>query len=120
MEPGDAVLVRTGWWESHGDADDYFADEPGITEDAARWLAARDVSVVGADNYAVEQQSAEPGFPAHLVLLHQHGVPLAENVVLAELAGELAAQARSTFLLVLAPVPLVGSTGSPVAPVAVL
>lgn len=120
IESGDAVLVRTGWMESHGSAADYFADEPGITADAARWLAARDVAAVGADNYAVEQQSATAGFPAHLVLLHQHGVPLLENVVLAELAQALAAEARSTFLCVLAPIPLVGSTGSPVNPVAVL
>jgi len=120
VEPGDAVLVRTGWMESRGGAGDYFADEPGITEDAARWLAEHDVAVVGADNYAVEQQSATPGFPAHLVLLHQHGVPLLENVVLAELAGALADGGRSTFALLLAPIPLVGSTGSPVAPVAVL
>ncbi len=120
IEPGDAVLLRTGWIESHGTADDYFADEPGITEAAAVWLAAHDVAVVGADNYAVEQQSAVAGFPAHLVLLHQHGVPLIENVVLAELAEALAAASRSTFLFVLAPIPLVGSTGSPVNPVVVL
>lgn len=119
-EPGDAILIRTGWWESHGSADDYFADEPGITGDAAAWLAARDVALVGADNYAVERQTAEPGFPAHLVLLHQHGVPLIENLDLAGLAAELAAAGRSTFLLLFAPLPLVGSTASPVTPVAVL
>ncbi|HVW44335.1 MAG TPA: cyclase family protein [Amycolatopsis sp.] len=119
-EPGDAILIRTGWWESHGSADDYFADEPGITGDAAAWLAARDVALVGADNYAVERQTAEPGFPAHLVLLHQHGVPLIENLDLAGLAAELTAAGRSTFLLLFAPLPLVGSTASPVTPVAVL
>lgn len=120
-EPGDAVLIRTGWWESHGTAGDYFADEPGITGDAAAWLAGRDVALVGADNYAVERQLAEePGFPAHLVLLHQHGVPLIENLDLGDLAAALGEAGRSTFLLLFAPVPLVGSTGSPVTPVAVL
>lgn len=119
LEPGDAVLVRTGWWESRGDSPDYFADEPGITGDAASWLAAHDVALVGADNYAVEQQTSRPGFPAHLVLLHRHGVPLIENLDLAPLASALAGN-RSTFLLLFAPLPLVGSTGSPVTPVAVL
>lgn len=119
-EPGDAVLIRTGWWESHGAADDYFADEPGITGDAASWLAERDVALVGADNYAVEQQTPEPGFPAHLVLLHQYGVPLIENLDLGRLADALADAGRSSFLLVCAPLRLVGSTGSPVTPVAVL
>jgi kynurenine formamidase len=119
-EPGDAVLVRTGWWESHGEAEDYFADEPGITSDAASWLAERDVALVGADNYAVEQQTAEPGFPAHLVLLHRYGVPLIENLDLGGLAAALAGAGRSSFLLLFAPLPLMGSTGSPLTPVAVL
>lgn len=123
-EPGDAVLIRTGWWESHGtpsgSSANYFADEPGITGDAAAWLAERDVALVGADNYAVERQTAEPGFPAHLVLLHQHGVPLIENLDLSGLAAALAEVERSTFLLLFAPIPLEGSTASPVTPVAVL
>ena len=96
------MLIRTGWWEAHGpDSTDgtYFDGEPGITDDAAAWLAARDVALVGADNYAVEQQTDEPGFPAHLVLLHQHGVPLIENLDLAGLAAALADTGRSTFLL---------------------
>lgn len=117
LAAGDAVLLRTGWWPTHGGSSaDYFAPEPGITGDAAAWLAAHDVALVGADNYAVEQQTDEPGFPAHLVLLHQHGVPLIENLDL----DELAAAGRSTFLLVFAPLPLVGSTASPLTPVAVL
>lgn len=123
-ERGDAVLFRTGWWESHGTPSggsaEYFADEPGITGDSAAWLAARDVALVGADNYAVERQTDEPGFPAHLVLLHRHGVPLIENLDLGDLATALGEAGRSTFLLLFAPIPLVGSTGSPVNPVAVL
>ncbi|MDQ4116583.1 MAG: cyclase family protein [Actinomycetota bacterium] len=119
-EAGDAVLIRTGWWEAHGAGGDYFDGEPGITGDAAAWLAAADVALVGADNYAVEQQTDEPGFPAHLILLHRHGVPLIENLDLSGLARALGDSGRSTFLLLFAPLPLVGSTGSPVTPVAVL
>lgn len=116
--PGDAVLLRTGWWERHEGAAEYFDDEPGLDDAAARWLAARDVSIVGADNYAVEVQPSAPGttFPVHLTLLHRHGVPLLENLEL----RALAATGRTTFLLVVAPLPLAGSTGSPVNPVAVL
>lgn len=120
LEPGDAVLIRTGWMESRDSLAQYFAYEPGIGEEAARWLAERDVALVGADNYAVEQQSATPGFPAHLQLLHRCGVPLIENLELAELAGELALESRSTFLFVFAPIPLVGSTAAPINPLVVL
>lgn len=120
--PGDAVLLRTGWWEQHLGSPEYFDDEPGIDDEAARWLASRDVAVVGADNYAVEVQPAAENstFPVHLTLMHRYGVPLLENLDLTELASTLEAAGRATFLLVLAPIPLVGSTAGPVAPVALL
>jgi len=120
LEPGDAVLLRTGWYESRAGTPSYFALEPGIDEAGAVWLAERDVSLVGADSYAVEQQTADPSFPAHLVLLHRCGVPLIENLVLADLAAALAEESRATFLFVFAPVPLQGSTAAPLAPLAVL
>lgn len=118
--PGDAVLVRTGWSETRGGKADYFTDEPGLDEAAAEWLADRDVVLVGADNYAVERQGGDPGFPVHLILLRRYGVPLLENLQLGELAGALAEQRRSTFMFVFAPLPLVGSTASPLNPLAVL
>jgi kynurenine formamidase len=118
--PGDAVLIRTGWYETRAGGPEYFANEPGITAEAAEWLADRDVSLVGADNYAVELQESRVEFPAHLVLLHRNGVPLIENMVLAALADHLADASRSAFLFVFAPVPLQGSTAGPLNPLAVL
>lgn len=116
-EAGDAVLVRTGWWEALGGHADYFDSEPGIGGEAARWLASHDVSYVGADNYAVEVQPSSPGtmFPVHLTLLHRHGVPLIENMDLSGLSGH-----RGPFLFVLAPVGFAGSTAAQVTPLAVL
>ncbi|MDP9429502.1 MAG: cyclase family protein [Actinomycetota bacterium] len=118
-EPGDAVLIRTGWMARAGsDPGTYYAGEPGIDVSAARWLAEADVAVVGADNYAVEVQPSAPGtvFPVHQLLMRDHGVPLIENVVLEELVEEGA----KSFLFVAAPLPLVGSTAGPVCPLAVL
>lgn len=120
IRPGDVVLIRTGWLESMSGERGYFADEPGIDEDAARWLAEQDVAIVGADNYAVECQEPGQGFPAHLVLIHQFGVPLIENLVLAELGAALAVEGRYEFLFAFAPIPLEGSTAAPVNPVVVL
>lgn len=120
LEAGDAVLIRTGWYESRSNTRDYFDHEPGIGEEAAIWLAERDVAIVGADNYAIEQQGATPGFPAHLVLLHRCGVPLVENMVLAQVAEALALEKRSTFMFVFPPIPLQGSTAAPLVPLAVL
>ena len=118
-EPGDAVLLHTGWLaRAAHDVADYFAGEPGLDLDAAQWLADADVAVVGADNYAVEVQPTAPDvmFPVHQLLVRDHGVPLIENVVL----GELWQAGAKQFLFVAAPLPLVGGTAGPVCPVAVL
>lgn len=118
-EAGDAVVVRTGWMEQAGeDAPRYYGGEPGLALDAAGWLAAADVALVGADNYAVEVQPSAPDtmFPVHQLLIRDHGIPLMENVVLAELASA----GVGAFLFVAAPLALVGGTAGPVRPLAVL
>ena len=117
-EPGDAVLLHTGWWKTMGSSSDYFDLEPGLSDDGARWLASHDIALLGADNYAVEVQPDPAGatFPVHLRLLHGHGIPFIENLDLSELAES----GVNTFLFVFAPIPLAGSTASPVAPIAVL
>jgi kynurenine formamidase len=116
---GDAVLMRTGWLECQiGVANVSFDEEPGIGVDAALWLAQRDVALVGADNYAIEALPFPQGqvFPVHQRLIRDYGVPLLEGLSL----EALAAHRRSTFLLVASALPIVGATGSPLAPTAVL
>ncbi len=119
IESGDVVLVRTGWLgRTVADAEEYFAGEPGIDLGAARWLADRGVAMVGSDNFAVEPLPFPAGevFPVHQHLIAERGVPLLEGVVL----DQLAARAPAPFLFVALPLPLVGSTASPLTPVAVL
>jgi kynurenine formamidase len=116
---GDAVLVRTGWLGRTGAAaSTYYDGEPGLDTEGARWLAERRVALVGADNFAVERMPFADGevFPVHQLLIADHGVPLLESVVL----DELAARAPGPFLFVALPLGLVGSTASPLTPVAVL
>lgn len=116
---GDAILLRTGWLEDRGqtDAADFNA-EPGLDIEAALILADADVSIVGADNYAVEVLPFPSGeiFPVHQRLIRDYGIFLLEGLVLAPLASEGA----KTFLFMAAPLPIVGATGSPLQPVAVL
>ncbi len=119
LEAGDIVLIRTGWLGRHGrDGDAYFAGEPGLDIDGARWLADRDVAAVGSDNYAVEaiEAGARDGFPVHELLLRDHGIALLEGVVL----DGLAERGVREFLFVAAPLPFTGGTASPVCPIAVL
>ncbi len=116
---GDAVLLRTGWFEAHeasGVAD--FNAEPGLDVAAALVLAEAGAALVGADNYAVEVLPFAAGtvFPVHQRLIRDYGIPLLEGLVLKPLAERGATQ----FLFMAAPLPVVGATGSPLSPVAVL
>jgi len=119
LRAGDAVLIRTGWVEAatRGEAD--AGTWPGLDRDCGPWLAERDIVLAGADNPGVEAfPSSDPDcqVPLHIELLRGHGIYLAELMNL----RELAAAGRATFMLVVAPLPLVGGVGSPVVPVAVL
>jgi kynurenine formamidase len=119
LQPGDVVLVRTGWLGRTGSSvTSYFDGEPGIDLSAARWLADAGVAVVGCDNFAVEPLpfSDGVGFPVHQHLICDRGIPLIEGLVLDELAG----LADGPFLFIALPLALVGSTASPLNPVAVL
>ena len=123
LEAGDVLLVRTGWLTAFGAGRADAAAWPGLDRDCGPWLAERDVVLVGADNAGVEAYpSGDPDcqVPLHVDLLRGHGVYLAELMALDELASALAAAGRAEFLFVLAPLPVAGGVGSPVAPVAVL
>jgi kynurenine formamidase len=112
---GDVVLIRTGWAERQAVG---FDSEPGIDLAAALWLAEREVAVVGADNFAVEVLPFATGtvFPVHQRLIRDFGIPLLEGLVLQPLAET----GRHSFLFAASPLPVVGGTGSPISPMAIL
>lgn len=116
---GDAVLLRTGWYEAHAQAAQAdFNTEPGIDVEAALFLADAGAALVGADNYAIEVLPFPEGtvFPVHKRLIRDYGVLLLEGLVLKPLAEAGATE----FLFVAAALPIVGATASPLTPVAVL
>jgi hypothetical protein len=75
---GDAVLIHTGWgalWMK--DNATYNAGEPGIGIEAAQWLAAKQVALVGADTWGVEvvpNPNPDLAFPAHQELITKSGI----------------------------------------------
>lgn len=119
---GDVVLIRTGWASNFGDPPTYLgqsAGVPGATVDAAEWLAAAGVVTTGADTTAYEQIQPGAGhsiLPVHRVLLVESGIHIIEHLNL-EAASE---QGLTEFLFVMAPLRIVGGTGSPIRPVAVV
>ncbi|MFV2198550.1 cyclase family protein [Nocardiopsis sp. LOL_012] len=120
--PGDVALVRTGWATRFHDAPAYLGQEdgvPGPTEEAGRWLAERGIAAAGADTTAFEQIPAGKGhsvLPVHRLLLVEHGIHIIEHMRLEDLAREGAGE----FVFVLSPLKIVGGTGSPVRPLAVV
>jgi kynurenine formamidase len=120
--PGDALLVRSGWGQLWAEGAPYVGKEtgvPGVGEAGAHWLAGHLPVVVGADTIAFER--VEPGkghasLPAHRVLLVEAGIPIIEAIEL----EELAATASYEFTFIAIPLPLVGATGSPIRPVALI
>lgn len=120
VAPGDVALVRTGWARRFTDAATYLGHTtgvPGPTEAAARWLADRGVRATGADTTAYEQIEAARGhalLPAHRLLLVDRGVHIVEVLDL----ERLAARDAGAFVFVMAPLKILGGTGSPVRPLA--
>jgi len=116
---GDAILIRTGWLETQkGVKNVDFNAEPGIDVEAGIWLAESEVAMIGADNFAVEVLPFPAGkvFPVHQRLIRDFGIPLLEGLML----DPLVASGRHEFMFVASALPIVGATGSPLAPVVIL
>lgn len=124
IEQGDAVLFNYGWsanWTNSSKYNDRNVGvgenegSPGINADVGRWLAERNVSMVGADSCCV-QVSPRPGPDrVHHILFFEKGIPLLENMELREVARDQVYE----FLFLNLTLRINGATGSPVRPIAV-
>ncbi|MBO0801583.1 MAG: cyclase family protein [Nocardiopsaceae bacterium] len=120
--PGNVALVRTGWARHFADPARYLGQDsgvPGVTEEAARWLAERQVVAVGADTTAFERIPPGAGhrlLPVHRILLVEHGIYIMEHMNL----EDAAARGLTEFAFIAAPLRIVGGTGSPIRPFAVV
>jgi kynurenine formamidase len=54
IEKNDMVMINTGSHRNWGDNDDYFAYSPGLYKEAAEWLVAKEVKLVGVDVQALD------------------------------------------------------------------
>ena len=131
--PGDVVYVRTGWGEHWRDPDTekfYYTKAPGLSFDAAQWLAGRRVVLIGLDTPFVDSVAegqlqgkggpapgSPPGLPfaVHHHMLAQAGIHLMENAKL----DELAAERVWTSCTMILPLREKGAAGSAVRPIAI-
>ena len=115
IQPGDAVLIRTGWgkyWTE--DPVKYLHSSPGLRLDAEEWLVEQDPMIVASDNCCVEVRPVGVGPLIHQFFIVVHGLVVIENLKL----DELAAAGANEFAFVVQPLPMWGATGSTVAPTA--
>jgi kynurenine formamidase len=121
VEPGDVVLLRTGWALFFPDAARYLTGGqaagavtgPGPELDAARWLSERGVFAAGSDTIAFEKVPAAR-MPVHVHLLVESGIHIIEALNLEDLSRNRIFE----FVFVAAPLKIRGGTGSPIRPLA--
>jgi kynurenine formamidase len=114
IQPGDSVLIRTGYGKFfEADRAKYAGFRPGPGEAAARWLASRKIFLAGDDQMSFEVVP-EKGtiFPCHRILIADYGIYIVENLNLEELARTLAESKVYEFALILNPPRIRGATGA--------
>jgi len=122
-QPGDVILVRTGYGARRLQADDVAAPGlPGLGPDCLPWIRERDIAVLGTDTGTDPSPNRFAGrllAPVHLVCLVAMGMWIIDNCDLEEAAAMAAQLGQYSFLFTAAPLRLKNSTGSPLNPVAV-
>jgi kynurenine formamidase len=116
VQPGTAVLVRTGFYQHLRDGNyRVYSDAiAGLGLEAAQLLHRQGMMLAGADNLSVESMPPHD-HRVHRYLLVNNGVTHLENLYL----EELAANRIYEFLLIVTPLRMLGATGSWVHPIAI-
>ena len=121
---GDILLVRTGHvrrlaelgpWETA-------SAKAGLHPTAMRFVAQRGVAALGSDGNSDTAPSSTEGvdFPIHVLAINAMGVHLLDYLQFEDLRVACERAGRWEFLLVAAPLRVVGGTGSPLNPIAIL
>ena len=108
VEPGDALLVHSGWQSYTDSASGDGLGGPGLHPSCAEFIRDHDVSLLGASDLA---------WPVHGVLFN-FGVALLDNARLEPIAAACAEEGRHEFMFMLLPLNVARGTGSPANPVA--
>jgi kynurenine formamidase len=123
VEPGDILLVRTGYYGQRLAREPVHplqAGSPALHAACCPWLRERGVAMIGTDTHNDIHPPPYPGMgnSFHVVSLVAMGLWLIDNANLEDLGRACAARRRWEFLLTIAPLRLRNVTGSPVNPIA--
>ncbi|GAA0941685.1 cyclase family protein [Pseudonocardia zijingensis] len=121
VQPGDAVLLRTGRGRArHEEGATHGITQAGWHASCLPWLHERGVALIGADTPQEVQPSGYDAvlMPVHAVGLVAMGLWLVDNCDLEACAATAAELGQWDFQLAVAPVRFAGTSGSPVNPIA--
>lgn len=123
VEPGDVLLIRTGYYARRLREPRHPVRDGSPAADVAclPWFHERSIAMLGTDTHNDVSPLPYPrlGNALHVVALVAMGLWLIDNANLEELARACAERGRWEFLLTIAPLRLQHTTGSPVNPIAV-
>ncbi len=122
IEPGDAIVIHCGrdaLEESNPDWNPISDPHPGLSITSLRFFKENDIAALFWD--LMDVQPFEIGWPyVPHAALHELGVALIDNCSLSELSEACWEIGHYDFMLTVAPLRLVGGTGFPVNPIALL
>jgi kynurenine formamidase len=124
VQPGDAVLVRTGQmhWLRQGERKRYSFPSPGLSVATIPWVRDHDIAAIATDTLTFEVYPCEDPavfMPVHMLHLRDIGLLQGQVWHLDELAADCARDGQYDFLLCATPLPLTHAVGAPVAPTAI-
>lgn len=111
IPPNSAVIIDTGWEGRIGEPS-YFSRNPGLSADAAEYLASVPVSLVGTDSPSIDA-GGDDSFPAHRILARAGALNVENLVNLDKIPG-------TSFRYAIFPLKIADATGSPVRALAIL
>lgn len=124
---GDILFISTGRdarrADSGGDLDPFDKGLAGLHPDCIPWLHEREIVVLGSDGISDMMPGLDVPdwpFPVHQIGIAGMGLHLIDNCHLLPLLRACEARKRWDFLLTVSPIRIVGGTGSPINPIAVL
>ena len=123
LVPGDALAVYGGRdvWERDHPAWMHEDHRPGLHMSCLEFLRDHDVSVLCWDFHDFTPCASEYGLPYGVhSALYRFGIALVDNCHFTDLVTNCRREKKYQFMLTIAPLRLVGGTGSPVNPIAVL
>lgn len=116
---GDVVIIHSGWGRLWGkDNARFLSGEPGIGTAAAKWLAKKQVAIVGGDSISMEvvpNPNPKLFYDVHETLIVKNGIHIMECLATERLADDNVTE----FAFSYTPVPITGATGSPANAIAV-